>query len=302
MADTSAPPAAGWRVVVFTSLPGGKAAAFVDEIVRPLGHRLVGVVAAPDPHPRGVATTRQVASAVLPGVDLIVSSHPAHWAPMLTPLQPDLLISAGFPRRIPQDVLALPRLGAINLHDAPLPRHRGPNATGWAFRLGDTETALTIHRLTAAFDAGPILAQAPVPIADEDDVASLTAKLRAQAPALMRQALARVARGEVGEVQDERLATDAGLFEEAWRRIDWHQSARVVHNQVRSWVGLRDSPPEALGEIDGQLVQITTTRLLPTAAAPSVSAHPGTVLQREGTRILVQCGDGPLALLAWHPA
>ncbi len=302
MADTSGRVAARWRVVLFTSLPGGRAAAFVDEIVRPLGHRLVGVVAAPAPHRRGSAAARDVVTAVRPGVDLIVSSHAAYWAAMLRPLQPDLHISAGFPRRIPEDVLALPHLGAINLHDAPLPRHRGPNATGWAFRLGDRETALTIHRLTAAFDAGPILAQAAVPILDEDDVASLTAKLRAQAPALLRRALARVARGEPGEAQDERLATEAGLFEEAWRRIDWHQPARLVHNQVRSWVGLRDTLAGALGEIDGQPLRITKTRLLPTAAAPLVPRPPGTVLERDGGRLVVQCGDGPLALLSWHPA
>ena len=302
MADTSVRDPAGWRLVVFTTLPGGKAYAFVDEIVRPLGHRIVGVVAAPEPHRRRRAAALAVVTAVGPGVDLIVSTHPERWAAMLRPLQPDLLISAGFPRRIPDDVLALPHLGAINLHDAPLPRHRGPNATGWAFRLGDRETALTIHRLTSEFDAGPMLAQAPVPITDDDDVASLTAKLRAQAPALLRQALARVARGDPGEPQDPSQATEAGLFEEAWRIIDWRQPARTVHNQVRSWIGLRGLPPGALGQIAGQTLRITKTRLLPTADEPPAPARPGTVVQRDGARLVVQCGDGPIALLAWRPA
>ena len=90
--------------------------------------------------------------------------------------EPDLIISGGFPWRIPADVLALPRLGAINFHDALLPRHRGPNATGWAFRMGDAETGLTIHRLTPEFDTGPVLAQARVPITDDDNLSTLMAQ------------------------------------------------------------------------------------------------------------------------------
>jgi methionyl-tRNA formyltransferase len=284
MGDTPVRDPAGWRLVVFTTLPGGKARAFVDEIVRPLGHRIVGVVAAAEPQRRRRAAALAVVTAVRPGVDLIVSTHPERWAAMLRPLRPDLLISAGFPRRIPDDVLALPRLGAINFHDAPLPRHRGPNATGWAFRLGDPETALTIHRLTSEFDAGPILAQAPVPITDDDDVVSLTAKLRAQAPALLRQTLARVAPGDPGEPQDPSQATDAGLFEEAWRSIDWSQPARTVHNQVRSWIGLRGLPPGALGQIDGQTLRITKTRLLPTAAEQPAPPRRGGAAGRRATR------------------
>ncbi len=291
-----------WRVVVFTNMPGGVVYSLVDDVVRPLGHRIVAVVTSPGPKRRRSPTYLEVVAAVPPGVDVLVSNHPQRWAAMLAPLQPDLLISGGFPWRIPADVLALPRLGAINFHDAPLPRHRGPNATGWAFRLGDTETALTVHRLTPEFDAGPILAQVRIPIVDDDDWSTLFPQSVAHAPGLLRQALARIARGEEGEPQDEAQATEAGLFEEAWRLIAWDQPARTVHNQVRSWIGLRDIPPGALAEIDGQLVQITKTRLLASSSGQPESPVPGTVVERDGAHLVVQCGDGPIEVLAWSPA
>src|SRR5215207_3920967 len=125
MADGLNPAPESWRIVVFTNIPEGRTYSLVDRVVRPLGHRVVGVVTSPGPKRRRSPTYLEVVAAVSSGVDLIVSG--------------------GFPWRIPADVLALPRFGAIIFHDALLPHHRGPNATGWAFRAGETETGMTLH-------------------------------------------------------------------------------------------------------------------------------------------------------------
>ncbi len=301
MADGPNPAPESWRIVVFTNSPGGEIYSLVDQVVRPLGHRVVGVVTSPGPKRRRSPSYLEVVAAVPPGVDVIVSNHPERWAAMLAPLRPDLIISGGFPWRIPADVLDLPRLGAINFHDALLPRHRGPNATGWAFRLGDTEMGLTIHRLAPEFDSGPILAQARIPITDDDDLSTLWAKMADHEAGLLQRALERVARGDPGDPQDESQATEAGLFEEAWRVIDWSQPARTIHNQVRSWIGFRDIPPGALGEIDGETLQITKTRLAPNGPMEHEAAPPGTVVHRDDERLVVQCGDGPIEVLRWSP-
>jgi methionyl-tRNA formyltransferase len=302
MADGLDPAPESWRIVVFTNMPGGMIYSLVNEVVRPLGHRVVGVVTSPGPKRRRSPTYLEVVAAVPPGVDVIVSNHPERWSAMLAPWRPDLIISGGFPWRIPAEVLALPRLGAINFHDALLPRHRGPNATGWAFRLDDAETGLTIHRITPEFDTGPVLAQARVPITDDDNLSTLMAKIVDHAPALLRQALERVARGDPGDAQAEGQATEAGLFEDGWRIIDWSQPARTIHNQVRSWVGLRDIPLGALAEVDGETLQITRTRLIPDSPTAREPAPPGTVVHRDGERLIVQCGDGPIEILAWSSA
>lgn len=290
----------GWRIVLLTNIPGGQIYPQIATEVGAQGHRVIGVLTSPGPKRRRSDGYLDVVASVPPGVDVIVSNHPARWASMLTVFQPDLLISCGFPWRIPAEVLALPRLGAINFHDALLPRYRGPNATGWAFRNGDTETGLTIHRLTPEFDAGAILAQARIPITDDDHFSTMDAHWDAVTPALLRTALERIARGEAGEPQDETLASEAGLFEDAWRHVDWSRSARTIHNQVRSWIGWRDIPPGALAEVGGKSLRITRTQLPPGDTLPASQPAPGTVLHQDATRMVVQCADGPLTLLAWE--
>ena len=122
---------------------------------------------------------------------------------MLAPLQPDLIISGGFPWRIPADVLALPGSARSISTTRLLPRHRGPNATGWAFRRATPRRAMTIHRLTPEFDTGPILAQARIPITDDDDMATIRSPISwPRCPDSCAGAGAG-ARGEAGEAQDE---------------------------------------------------------------------------------------------------
>src|SRR5215216_5539867 len=199
MANEDSATADSWRIVVFTVIPGGIVYSLVDQVARSLGHRVVGVVTSPGPKRRRSPAYLEVVAAVRPGIDVIVSNHPERWAAMLAPFRPDLIISGGMPWRIPADVIALSRLGAINMHPALLPRYRGPAAIEWALRNGDAEMGFTIHRLASDFDTGPILAQARIPIADEDDIDSLVSRFGPMLPGLLGQALERVARGEPGE-------------------------------------------------------------------------------------------------------
>ena len=290
----------GWRVVVVTNIPGGVIYTLVDEVVRPLGHRIIGVVTTPGPPRRRSASYLDVVAAVRPGVDALVSNHPSRWAAMLAPLRPDLIVCGGMPWRLPPELIALPPLGTINLHPARLPRYRGPASVEWAFRNGDPELGLTVHRMDANFDTGAILAQGSVPIDDDDDIGSLIAKIEPVFARLLGQALERVARGDPGEPQDESQASEAALFEEAWRTIDWDRPARRIHNQVRSWTGVRDIAKGALGEIEGEMVLITKTRLL--LDEMTGAQAPGTVLRRHPDRLVIQCRDGALELVEWSRA
>ncbi|HZP21590.1 MAG TPA: formyltransferase family protein, partial [Bauldia sp.] len=237
--DEAAIAAESWRVVLFSVMPPRIAYLMLDELLSEFGHRIVGIVTSPGPKRRRSDAYLDVVAAARPGVDVIVSNHPERWAAMLAPLRPDLIVSIGFPWLIPSDVLALPRLGAINLHPARLPHHRGPAAVEWAFRNGDAEIGFTVHRLADGFDTGAILAQGGVPIAADDDIDTLMPKLGALIPGLVRTALERVARGEPGEPQDEAQASYDALFADDWRFIDWNRPARDIHNQVRSWTGIR---------------------------------------------------------------
>jgi methionyl-tRNA formyltransferase len=77
-------------------------------------------------------------------------------------LQPDLAIVACFPQKFPPDLLAIPRLGFVNLHPSLLPAFRGPVPLFWQFRAGLTEIGVTLHHMDTQFDTGDILAQTSV--------------------------------------------------------------------------------------------------------------------------------------------
>jgi methionyl-tRNA formyltransferase len=234
---------------------------------------------------------------VPPTTDVLMTSQRSRLAPLIASAQPDLLLSFFFPWRIPNEALTVPPLGAVNVHPALLPRHRGPNPLGWTLHSGDPELGLTFHRMDAQFDTGPLLAQGSQRIEDYDDALSLQRKLMFLAVELMPQVLERVARGDAGEPQPQEGASYAGYFEDSYREVDWSWPAREVHKRVltcsvSSW---RSHPMGALAWLEGQRVLLMSTAL-PYGTGP-VRAPPGTVLEREGHTLTVQCGDGPLQVL-----
>jgi methionyl-tRNA formyltransferase len=292
-------PTTSWRVVLFTDIPGAMAYHLVSDSILSLGHRIVGVVTTPGPKSRRTMDYLDTVAAVLPGIDTIVSSHPKRLAAMVAPLQPDLIISAGYRWLLPPDLIALPRLRAINLHPSLLPRHRGPHPLEWTFRSGDAEAGFTVHELGSGFDTGPVLSHATVPVDDDDDIESLIQRLFPIVPGLIAAALERLARGESGDPQDESAATYAGPFESAWRTIDWSRPARDIHNQVRSWSGMRGIEAGAIGEIDGHPLAIHRTRLI--TGRDYQFARPGSLLAFPEPGTFIQCGDGPIEILQSDP-
>ncbi len=297
MSGMSAQPGASWRVVLLTDI-GGQVPPLVHRLLQAFGHRLVGVVTGPGPKSRRTDDYLDVVRSVPVGIDVIVTTHMGRLAALLAPLRPDLILSFGFKWRIPPEVLTLPPLGVINTHLGILPEQRGSNSIGWAFRNDDGALGVTIHRMDEGFDTGPILAQSRVPIGDDDDFGTLTMPLMGTMPGIFGQALARVAQGDPGDPQDESRAFYANLFTDDWREIDWSQPARTVHNQVRSWIGQRGTERGAFGLIDGARVLVTKTRLVDDAG---LALTPGATVRRDDGTLLVGCGDGPLALIAWEP-
>lgn len=128
--------------------------------------------------------------------------HPSV-AAALAALRPDALIVACWPWRLPPQLLALPHLGCLNLHPAPLPTLRGPAPLFWAFQRGLAQTAVTLHWMDASLDTGPIALQAALALPAgisweqaEAEAAALGASLLAEAlPALATGRLPRQAQG-----------------------------------------------------------------------------------------------------------
>lgn len=257
-------------------------------VLRELGHEPVGLVTAriASERPPDLTITNET---VPPGLDLLFARDKWSMEPLLGALEPDLMLCWGFAWKLPQAALDVARLGSINLHPGLLPRHRGPVPLAWALRDGDRRFGVTWHRMDAELDTGGILAQGSIPIEDDDcEIMQIGPKLGAEAFRLLPGVLERVAAGDPGEVQDEAGATWAGHFEDdEYARIDWHQPARRIHDQVRAWhltMGL--SPIVApVAELDGERVRVVRTSL----------RDPGADARR------VECADGPIWVVASEP-
>lgn len=287
----------GFRVILFTVFPD--ITPTYEEALRTRGHKLLAVFTAPGPRTRRSDDYRGVMTHARPGLDMVVSNQPWRWATLASAYRPDLLLCFGFNWKLPADLIATPTLGAVNCHGALLPKGRGINPVGWAFRNADPRMGMTFHYMTPELDDGPILSQASFPISDDDDIDTVAPKFFRHVPDTLHAALERVEAGDPGDPQDEFLATYADHFEPEWLYIDWHKPAREIHLQVRSWWGNRGETRGAIAEIDGVLTRVAKTQLMVPDEYPF--AEPGTVLQQESGTLLVQCGDGPLGILKHNP-
>lgn len=125
----------------------------------------------------------------------------------LAELQPDLACVACFPRRIPQQLLALPAHGFLNVHPALLPAHRGPAPLFWTFHSGEQQTGVTIHWMDAGFDTGPIALQARIELLEGSSYQEADQQLWELGTALLIEALGAFRSGTLARHTQPTVAT-----------------------------------------------------------------------------------------------
>jgi methionyl-tRNA formyltransferase len=187
---------------------------------------------------------------------------------------------------LPQPVLDAPRLGCINIHPSLLPRWRGAAPMKRAILAGDTETGVTIMRLDAGIDTGPMILQERRALTSTDNVDSLDRDLSAMGTRMLLDALDGLSSGrlhpiaqpEIGAIYASKLTREDG-------KIDWNVPAEQIERQIRAltpWPGCAFT------------LQGETVKLLAAAVVPEQSGLPGTLLDNQFT---VACGQGALRLL-----
>ena len=204
----------------------------------------------------------------------------------LAALTPDLIVVAAFGQILRQNVLDLPRFGCINVHASLLPRWRGAAPIQAAVRAGDAQTGITIMKMDAGLDTGPMLLKRTVPITREDTGETVHDKLAAIGGPLLIEALDGYIAGTFtpeAQPADPALSTYAPMLKKEDGVIDWSQSAAEIERQVRAlepWPGTattwRGEPFKLLG-----------------GAAVEGSARPGEVVSQSG-QIAVGTGAGGL--------
>ncbi len=213
--------------------------------------------------------------------------------------RPDLGVVAAYGRILPPALLQVPRLGLINVHASLLPRYRGAAPVHRAVMAGERVTGVTIMRIVEALDAGPMLARADLPIADDETSGMVEAALAQIGAELLGTVVDRLAEGAVAEqAQDESLATYAPRLSKDEGRLDWTLPSRAVHNLVR---GL--SPwPHAFTFAAGRRLVIHRTLLVgPSSLQRPQPAEPGTILVAQGDTLRVATGDGAIDVLEIQP-
>ena len=212
----------------------------------------------------------------------------------LQSFQSDLGVVAAYGRILPDGVLAVPRLGMINVHASLLPKYRGAAPVHRAVMNGDVETGVTIMRVVRELDAGPMFARVVTPIGPDDTSDVVEQRLAESGARLLVEVIDRIADGSAREEpQDDSQATYAPKITREEGPIDWSQPAAAIHNKVRGlypW-------PHASTTIAGERTLI----LRSSALEGSTDAAPGTVVDVARDAIHVSTGVGTLSLEQLKP-
>ncbi|AZC15455.1 MULTISPECIES: methionyl-tRNA formyltransferase [Pseudomonas] len=205
----------------------------------------------------------------------------------LAALKPDLMVVVAYGLILPQAVLDIPRLGCINSHASLLPRWRGAAPIQRAVQAGDAESGVTVMRMEAGLDTGPMLLKVVTPINAEDTGGTLHDRLAAMGPGAVVQAIAGLAAGTLqGEVQDDSLATYAHKLNKDEARIDWSRPAVELERLVRAF----NPWPVCHSTLDGESVKVLAANI------STGQGTPGEVLSASKDGLVVACGAGALSL------
>jgi methionyl-tRNA formyltransferase len=202
--------------------------------------------------------------------------------------RPDVIVVAAYGLILPAWVLALPRLGCLNIHASLLPRWRGAAPIHRAIEAGDAQTGITIMQMDAGLDTGAMLLKETLVIRADDSTATLHDRLAELGGRLIVEALELAACGGFTPVaQPTEGITYAHKIEKAEAAIDWREPAEVIERRVRAF----DPFPGASTPLGGETVKCWR------AAVAEGVGRPGEVLRVDAQGIEVACGRGSLRLL-----
>jgi methionyl-tRNA formyltransferase len=206
---------------------------------------------------------------------------------LLAGFAPDGLLLAAYGQLLPDDLLGLAPRPPLNVHPSLLPRHRGAAPVASTILAGDAVAGVSLMVMTPILDAGPLVAQWPLPLTGRETTPELEASLAQLAADLVPAELERWAAGETAtRPQDEREATLIHPFRRSDGWIDWRQSAVAIDRRVRAlqpW-------PGAWTTLDGRRLHIRAAHPVAGVDGPMI----GGLLP--GDWPLVACGHGALAL------
>lgn len=211
-------------------------------------------------------------------------------AETLAALKPDVMVVVAYGLIVPRRILAIPRLGCINIHASLLPRWRGAAPIQRAILAGDRETGICIMQMDAGLDTGPVWSAQGLEIAEDDTGGSLHDKLTALGGQALIRTLPAIVNGLPAPTpQPEEGACYASKLEKSEAMIDWNDSAEAISRRVRAF----NPWPVAETLFAGKRLRIWMAR----NEAGVADAAPGCVVASDKHGVVVATGDGLLRLM-----
>jgi len=206
--------------------------------------------------------------------------------------QPDLMVVVAYGQILPQAILDLPRFGCLNVHTSLLPKYRGAAPIQWAIADGNSETGVTIMKMDAGLDTGPVLSTRRTPILPTDDSQMLHDRLAQLGAELLVETIPDFVAGKISpQAQPAAGSTYAAKIKKEDGKIDWSQPAVQIWNRLRAftpWPGAFTFLPD---EPKPQVLKIWKAEVV------GRNGQTGTVLSADKSGIVVACGEHALRIL-----
>jgi methionyl-tRNA formyltransferase len=205
-------------------------------------------------------------------------------------IAPDIVAVAAYGQIVPQELLDIPKLMAVNVHGSLLPKYRGAAPIQWSILDGETETGVTIMQMDAGMDTGPMLLKGSLAIGPDETFDELYVRMADLGARLLVDALDRMRQGAlVATPQPEEGVSYAPSIKTEMAQIDWSWSARRIACQLRAF----DSKPGAYTFWQGQRLRLFRPF---SVEALAEAILPGTVVRTGEDGVVVAAGEGCLGV------
>jgi methionyl-tRNA formyltransferase len=219
------------------------------------------------------------------------SVNTPEWRERIAQLQPDLILSVYYRHMIGTKILALPRLGAWNMHGSLLPKYRGRAPINWALLHGESRLGMTLHRMVKNADAGAVVDQEGVTIGPRDTAEQAFRQVLPCARQVLARQIEPLLAGTVRETpQNEADATYFGGRKPDDGRIQWRQTSAQIFNLIRA---VTDPYPGAFTDCEGVRLMVWWAET-DSPAARGRRGSPGEILSV--APLVIATGDGALEL------
>lgn len=279
--------------VVFMGTPDFAAASLNELLTQ--GFDVVGVFTQPDkPKGRGMETgfspVKEIALEHNIQVFQPQKMRDGTALKQIEELAPDILAVVAYGRILPDDILAVPKLGAVNVHGSLLPKYRGAAPIQWSVINGDERTGVTTMFLASEMDAGDIIYTEETEIGEYETSGELFDRLKLMGAKLLVKTLRDIEAGTAPRrAQEHDKATYAPMLDKSLSPIDWNREPRMILKQI---YGLQPWPVATM-ELEGALYRVFAADYTDTKTAKV----PGSVVSTDKGGIEIACADGETLLV-----